>query len=119
MLDYAFSHFERVELAAKEARSYTVPVVGGVSDSVRVTNPESASFLLATNHGEITAVTELNRFYYAPIRAGDVMGQVCFYHKGALIATVPLVAQEGVDALSPRPSLWRTLFGWLMRGNKE
>ena len=105
LLDYGFSGFAAVTLAADGEYSFSLPVAG-TEKTVRVSCGELTVCLPSGTVAE-TAVS-LPRFLYAPVCAGDIVGQVVFTAGGNEYA-VPLRAEYGVDA--PRRSLIDRLFG--------
>lgn len=105
LLDYGFSGFAAVTLAADGEYSFSLPVAG-TEKTVRVSCGELTVCLPSGTVAE-TAVS-LPRFLYAPVCAGDIVGQVVFTAGGNEYA-VPLRAEYGVDA--PRRSLINRLFG--------
>ena len=97
MLDYGFSLLERRELLKEGEISLSVPVVGGKSASVAVTNAEAFSVILPKGHEDLTYQVEIPSFVYAPIEKGDTLGKVVFYDNGKAVAFCDLVAEETVD----------------------
>ena len=108
MLDYGFTKYERIPLADPGTVTISVPVVGGATSEVKVTNPDGASHCVPTEKTDITSVTELKRFYYAPIKAGEILGKITFYNNGKKLTSVDLASTEEIKA-APKKS-WK-LFG--------
>ena len=114
MLDYGFSRFRRVTLAQAYSISASVPVVGGVTDAVTVSNPDAISVTLPVGVKEPEPVLELRRFYYAPVIAGETLGRAVWYLDGEEIGSVPLVAEEGAEERIPeKKNIFRRFFDWL------
>ena len=111
MLDYGFSSYECVELLAEGEFRMAVNVVGGEREFAAVSNPHSVSVLLPRNHGEISSVIELSSFYYAPLNAGQRMGQIRYYCDDVCIAEVELSSLD--DIMQPRRK--NGLWAWICR----
>ncbi len=115
LLDYGFSLYEAVSLARSGEFSYTVPVCGGTSPTVTVSNQNALSVTLPSVRGDITTVTELPRFLYAGIQKGDAIGQVVFYADGQRLGAVTLYAERSVAVQKQEKSFWRKLFPFLLK----
>ena len=102
MLDYGFSLYECAELAQPGQIRCALSCLGSTSESVSASNRDGVSLILPREHGEITHVTEANRYLCAPVMAGDTVGEIVFFCDGTEIARTPLYAEEDADAL-PRP----------------
>lgn len=99
LLDFAFENYESVCLAKKGELSYLLPVIGGEIGFVKCENADDVSAYIKKDNKNITAKTELDRFYFAEIKKGDILGQVIFYNNGKQIATSPLTASFDVPRI--------------------
>ncbi len=100
MLDFGFASYECVTLGAG-AFSYEMPVVGGASDTVVLTNPEPISMILPKSREEISRRVEaVSRFAYAPVCEGDSLATLTLTCEGK-VASTELVALESVVAKMP------------------
>ena len=63
---------------------------------------QAAGLILPREHGEITHVVEANRYLCAPVKAGDLVGEVVFCCDGKEITRIPLYAEENAETI-PRP----------------
>lgn len=106
MLDYGFTKYECVSLADPEGLSYTLPVVGGEVPQVSAANKDGFSVCLPIDSENITNTVELKHFYYAPINAGDVLGNVTFYNNGVKIGSVELTAVNDVPKVVIKKTFW-------------
>ncbi len=114
MLDYGFGIYESVPLCAPGQYTAALPLVSGTADYVTVENTDALSVILPRYHGSISCVVERRRFDFAPVKAGDTVGRLCFYenaHDGTRIflGEVPLRAAYGVEAVTYK----RGLGAWL------
>ena len=106
MFDYGFDRFESQLLQTANGYTHTLPVIGGVQTSVTVSNTNEVRVVLPRNHGEITFTCELPRWTVGGIVQGQELGHLVWRCDGEMIASVPLVAQTSVPAISQRMTLW-------------
>ena len=119
MLDYGFSLYRSVILC--EPGFYAAPLwmVNGRQDYVMVENTASLHAVLRRDHGAIRCVVELPRFDFAPLQAGEILGQLRFYEEtpGGThrdLGCVPLCAAYSIEAVTYRQSLWERIQGaWI------
>lgn len=113
MLDAGFAALSALSLANENEISLFLPVVGGVSDTVAVSNPATVKIILPSSHGEVTAAIELPRFLYAGFSEGKQVGRAVWYADGEEIAKTPLVAKTSVEKQKKENwfvSLWKKIF---------
>ncbi len=108
MLDYGFSELESVKLDGE--LSGATSVVGGVGNSVAYESNGSVTLTLPKKRSEIRKVVEMSRFYYAPIKDGDVLGRVVYYDGKNEIASFNIVAKGSVI----KPKKKRSFISWLI-----
>lgn len=114
MLDFGFSHYERVTLAEAGGFTAPLPLTGGTVDYVIAANAEKMSVMLNRAHGEITYRLEAPQIQVAPVKVGDVLGKIVYLCDGEEIASSLLIAANSVETPQKRFSLWRwiiSLFG--------
>ncbi len=116
MLDYGFSLYRSVILC--EPGFYAAPLwtVSGEQDYVMVENTVSLTAILRRDHGAIRCVVELPRFDFAPLRAGETLGQLRFFEESPSgsrrdLGCVPLCAAYSIEAVTYRRSLWERIRG--------
>ena len=97
MLDYGFSLYEG-RVYEKESISFTVPVIGGERDHIRISARNDLAFPILRGTQEPTTQVEINRFAVAPIKAGATLGVVRYKQGDKTLAVLPLLAEEGVAA---------------------
>lgn len=91
MLDYGFSSISKCEM---QESSIAVPVSGGVKKSVAVSGGKIT--VCAEN---ITKRIYTEKFLYAPVKKGEIAGEVRYFSGGKLIAKAPLTVDSSVAAL--------------------
>lgn len=98
MLNYGLDAYKHLTLASESSFTVSVPVSGGELDFVTAVNSHPVSLTVPKDSSELTLVTSLNRFYFAPVCEGEILGCAeWFYPDGKLAASVPLVAMNGVE----------------------
>lgn len=113
MLDAGFAALSALSLATAGEISLSLPVVGGIADTVAVSNPAAAKIILPSSHGDVTMVIELPRFLYAGFSEGKQVGRAVWYADGEEIAKTPLAAKTSVEKQKKENwfvSLWKKIF---------
>ena len=111
------SGFEKVKKETlKSGEVLDIPVVGGVSDSVKVSADESVDigvFGDSTEH--ITSKVIVPPFVYADVSKGDRIGTLEWYYDKRLVGEVPIKARESVKYkhTDGSPTLWERIKGFL------
>lgn len=100
LYEHFFPLLARVDLSGF-TEGLSVPVTGGTRDSVAVVpaaEPEAA--LLEREYDELTREVELPRFVYAPVEAGQVLGEIRLLSGDKVVWQSALVADSDVPALT-------------------
>ena len=74
MLNYGFTQYRSVSLCTEGSFDFTLPLVGGTADSVRVCNVDALRITMPVGQAPVEATVEIARFVYAPVCTGDVLG---------------------------------------------
>lgn len=111
MLDYGFSLYMSQDICEAGELSYTLPAVGGKADHVKVQNRDSIKVILPRSCDGIERKIELDRFVYAPVNAGEILGRIVFYLDGEEIASSFLVAVTDVESAHKKNKIFDSLFG--------
>ena len=107
LYDWAFSEYEAFDPGAL---SFSLPVVGGQSESVTVRAEAPAPRTLARNHPPVSLTVEAPRFLFAGVEAGKPVGWVVYRMGEEELSRVPLLPAESVPA-RPKKHFWQRLFG--------
>lgn len=92
MFDYGFSVVQPVKLDC-DFSAISIDVVGGTQEKLGVVPLEQPQAgVLSEDVGSIEKRIHLNSFYYAPIKAGDVVGKAEYWLGDECLATVTLLA---------------------------
>ena len=102
LLDYGYENYCRRIFADVGEYTYEFPVVGGVSDSITLTNTEPLALTLPKGHSNAEYLIEANcRFNYAPVTRGNIYATLTVSCDGQSISS-PLCAAESVSALTEK-----------------
>lgn len=100
LYEHFFPLLARVDLSGF-TEGLSVPVTGGTRDSVAAVpaaKPEAA--LLEREYDELTREVELPQFVYAPVEAGQVLGEIRLLSGDKVVWQSALVADSDVPALT-------------------
>ena len=98
LLDWGFANHAMYK--GKPNLSETVRVVGGCSDSVKISAEEFASVVAKGTENNIEIKIELPESVAAPIRAGDKIGCVKYIQNGKTIGETDICSKESVEKIS-------------------
>ena len=111
LLDYGFTQVEPYQLAGGDVR-LTVPVVGSPVEVVSLRGSNGGEVTLPFGQGaQVERVVRVPKFLYAPVEAGEQVGEICWYLEGQLLGSAPLTAAGAAPLQEKAPSLWERLFG--------
>ena len=111
LLDYGFSQVEPYPLAGGDVR-LTVPVVGSPVEVMSLRGSNGGEVTLPLGQGaQVERVVHAPKFLYAPVEAGEQVGEICWYLEGQLLGSAPLTAAGAAPLQEKAPSLWERLFG--------
>ena len=114
LLDFGFESLEHVCVAEPSTVSLDLPVVGGESSSVRLSNRDFFSVTLPRGKRVVTRV-EADRYFPAPVSEGDALARAVFYVDGEEIGSVPLFAECSVAESEDDPSLFERILRFFGR----
>ena len=104
-----FAAYERVTLAKSGTYMAFIPAVGGAHNELYLQTDADVSVILPREHGKIICQISAPHFAYAPVIAGEVMGEAVWTLDGEVIACTTLYAAYGIDQVKKT----RTPFSWL------
>ena len=97
LLDYGFANYKTRNLAGLNEEICDADIVNGTEKTVKAVCPEDCSILSEkANNDEITKRILLNDKIIAPIKKGDVIGEMEFVSNGKVIKSVKLTAKNDV-----------------------
>ncbi len=116
MLDYGFSHFEKVSLAAPGEVTSELPLTGGITDRVRVSNRDALDIWLPTGSADsVETKIELRTFEFAPISKDAACGRVIFVRDGREIGSLALYPEWDVEAEEIPPTFWQKVGNFFLK----
>ena len=102
LLDYGFSKLESKPMESK-TYDYTLPVVGGVTDTIKVQSEGELSIALSGDEvSKIQIHEELPRFIYAPVSQGQVVGRIVYTLDNIDVGAKPIKATVEVKSRQPK-----------------
>lgn len=111
LLDYGFTQVEPYQLAGGDVR-LTVPVVGSPVEAMSLRGSNGGEVTLPLGQGaQVERVVRVPKFLYAPVEAGEQVGEICWYLEGKLLGSAPLTAAGAAPLQEKAPSFWERLFG--------
>lgn len=113
MYDYAFGQVHTVE--PELPQDITLPLVGSENDSihVRIDAPPEPITVLGAGADELTYTVISAPFVYAPVKAGDELGELSIGCGGREIRRIPLCAEEDAPYKSAEVKTKKKLFSGL------
>lgn len=115
LYEYGFSLVTPVKFE-DTTRRYTLPVAGGVADSVQVAGKRDASFSVRTEDREkLETRVELPAFVYAPVRAGQPVGKISYCVGDRVVATTDLVTLEETEHLYVEKSFFQKAWDYIRK----
>ena len=97
MFDFGYSKLEKITLATPYEFSYDMKILDGNSQSVTVTNTDEASIIIERGEHTVEKFVKLARYGIAPVRSGEILGEIIFTLDGEKAASVKLISSDTVD----------------------
>ena len=111
LLDYGFSQVEPYLLPGGDVK-LAVPVVGSAQQSLVCAGGQRWDRVPASEDiSRVERRVYAPAFLYAPVRAGDTVGEIRWYLEGDLLGSAPLTAGESAPLQEEEPGLWARFFG--------
>lgn len=105
LLNYGFAHFSRVEVVPEIGENVTVKIKKGTVRSIGVKAEENFYALIKKNEKDkITTEVILPEEVAAPVKKGDIIGEVRVLLDGEEIGSVGVTADQGANKIN----LWRS-----------
>lgn len=100
LLDYGFQNYKLEKITVDPAKLTEVKVKNGTVKSVKPTAENLHSVLTAKNSGKLTLKYNIKKSVDAPVKKGDVLGEIIVSADNKKSAAVPLVADRDIDKTS-------------------
>lgn len=113
LLNYGYENYLCEILCDEGGFIETLPVVGGVQDSLLCVNCDFVAATLPRNHGEISVNVELPQMVYAPVKAGDIVGHVTYKCDGKIIGETHIKAAYDVEQIKYKKNFWQKVWDFI------
>lgn len=98
LYNYAKSLYTQINVDP-DISEFGAVIVGGTQKTVQVEcKPDEKFNVLKTQKANVKKQIVYDKFIYAPVEAGDVVGYLQYVADGLVIASYPITATESVDA---------------------
>ena len=112
LLDYGFVNYTFSKVDANLDKDIVVEIDKGTEKELTLDAKGTVNLLMKKNEAkEIIRKTVLNENITAPIKKGDVLGEVEIYLGDEVVGSIPLTASKDIDKLS-----FLTTLGWILKG---
>ncbi len=98
MLDFGFANYAYEEFPASELEN--MPVIGGKEDNIPLSFGDFGTVVDKANAGKVEQKINLPQSVNAPIKAGDVIGNIQYVLNGEVISEVPISAAKGSERVT-------------------
>ena len=102
MLDYGYSLLCKHTLANAGEISYTLPVIDGSSDSLKVSNEKCLHYIFNKSSTDYKTEICLPKYLVAPIQKGQTVGYVRFLKDGKIIGESAITAEISVEKINKK-----------------
>lgn len=101
MYDYGFSKVKKYEIKS-EPLDITVPVIGGNKESISLKTADEPLFYpsIGEDTAGVTSKVFTEKFLYAPVKKGDIVGEIKYYSSGREIFSVPVFSAEDIACIT-------------------
>lgn len=106
LLDYGFANYKIAKIELDDSKIENVKIKQGVVKSVKPVAKNTDSVLVDKSADEFTYEYKIKEQVSAPVKKGDILGEVIIKNGDTQIATVDLVADKDIGKIS---------FGYIMR----
>ena len=113
LLDYGYENYCCEILCDEGGFIETLPVVGGVQDSLLCVNCDYVAATLPRDHGEISIDVQLPKMVYAPVSAGDVVGHVTYRCDGKIIGETDIKAGYNIEQIKYKKNFWQKVWDFI------
>ena len=107
LLNYGFNNIKSEVLLKENELYYELPVLSGNMERVKISN-QSEIKITYIKRPSVRRHVELNRYFTAPIKSGDVLGKIYFTDGDNVVASTELIALNDVNK---KPSFFERIFG--------
>ena len=107
MLDYGFENYEMREIVKPGEFGFRLSCIGGEEPEITVTNTEGFKVCMKKGDSDVKVTVNLPRFVYAPVEAGENLGEVIIKKNGEEIGILAICTECGSkEKIYKRKFLW-------------
>ena len=96
LFDFGYERLEKITFAKSGEYAYKIPVIDGAKDGLIASNPDGTSVIIEKGDHQVNTYLKLVKFAVAPIKQGEILGEVIYTLDGSETARVNIVATENV-----------------------
>lgn len=96
LFNMGYDTLEKITLAKSGEFVYKIPLIEGRKDSILVSNTDSAAIILDKGEHNVEKYVKLVRLAVAPIKEGEILGEIIYTVDGQEAARVNLTSAESV-----------------------
>ncbi|MBQ8510712.1 MAG: D-alanyl-D-alanine carboxypeptidase [Clostridia bacterium] len=111
MLNAGFDSLEPVQLIADQESVFISPCIGSTNGEVTIQSGEGLTVILPKGTHDIRRVINMPRYFWAPVREGDEVGEIVFYDGQTELGRVGLYAAETVERVTYKQGILEQIFG--------
>lgn len=100
LLDYGFANYKLQKLDIDKTKLKKIKVKNGVVKSLTPKYDGNKKVLLAKNSNELNFEYKIKEELDAPVRAGDIIGEIIVSNDSAPIASIPLKSDRDIDKVT-------------------
>ncbi|MCC8074215.1 MAG: D-alanyl-D-alanine carboxypeptidase [Clostridiales bacterium] len=97
LLDYGFANYRIEEIKADESKLAYVKIKNGIKKKIKPQITDSNKVLVKKDFDELEYVYNLKREVSAPVKKGDILGEIIVKSNDDEIVSIPLKANETVS----------------------
>ena len=94
LLDFGFSKLEYKKIVSSGEYIYNVPVLNSSKEFITVKNEDEYGMVKSKGSPDPKIEIKLSRYFSAPIKSGDKMGEIVIYDNDVVLSKIDLVATE-------------------------
>lgn len=114
LYDYGYSRYEKISPVTDGQYFYSVDIINSDTESLYA-EAEPISFICEKgSYSNLKVVCELDRFYYAPVEYGEVLGYLVFFSDGIEVARSEIRARKSVKEIKYK-KWWQKLLSLFIK----
>ena len=112
LFDYGYSILKSYDIV-NDGDFYDVHIINGTKDTLKARIASVKAVLTEEQYNSLKPVYCLQRFYFAPVEKGDVIGTLLWYCDDRILFASDITASESIDSIKYKRSFFSRLFAYL------